>query len=486
MTARSPQLLRGSIEGGRPFRLAELYSPRVEAALTFLFGFLAFMPYPGLPIGNNTSIQPGDFVSLLLVLPCFAVSWKGRPYQMAPLLMIPIALSLFKVALFDGANLELSMKSLIHTAFCGVALVAVQHAAPRNGLRLLTGIAVATIVHVLVGAWQVWGFAHGQFPLAWIYVNPSYLSVQDNIESIVRYVRRPFGLFPEPSAMSSSLSPWALFFLAEGFGLVQLRETVTRGHRILFISAGLGAIWLIIASRSGQSAITLTALLALGVAWALRCRADVRTYLAIFLVFCVGLPLLAWLGANALSERLGAHGVADDSWQSRAASLRVGFWLWADGGFLTWIFGMGPGLSSAAMYRTARLEAVWSVLLPYTYQTGLLGACAVVWTSRSLLRVWRLTRFSTAYALILLVWLVGVTVTTSYGQLIALWVALGWLTVWPSMVAPAGANPTLIPEFPRRFFSGPPVGSPADATDAGGRARHWQGPTPATELRDRT
>lgn len=34
---------------------------------------------------------------------------------------------------------------------------------------------------------------------------------------------------------------------------------------------------------------------------------------------------------------------------------------------------------------------------------------------------------------IALVWLIGITFITSYGQLLPIWVAFGWLVVWPSV-----------------------------------------------------
>jgi hypothetical protein len=48
-----------------------------------------------------------------------------------------------------------------------------------------------------------------------------------------------------------------------------------------------------------------------------------------------------------------------------------------------------------------------------------------------LFRNWRAVAYSGVFAAIFCVWLVGVTVTTSYGSLLPLWVALGCLTVWP-------------------------------------------------------
>jgi hypothetical protein len=73
------------------------------------------------------------------------------------------------------------------------------------------------------------------------------------------------------------------------------------------------------------------------------------------------------------------------------------------------------------------------VLLPYVYQTGLIGLAVVFWVGLYLLRLWRADGYGAVYPLILGVWLVGITITTSYGQLLPLTLALGWITVWPSL-----------------------------------------------------
>jgi membrane-associated protease RseP (regulator of RpoE activity) len=45
-----------------------------------------------------------------------------------------------------------------------------------------------------------------------------------------------------------------------------------------------------------------------------------------------------------------------------------------------------------------------------------------------------------ALAAVLFVGLVGVTITTSYEQLLPLWLALGLLTVWPEVLTPTSLS----------------------------------------------
>jgi hypothetical protein len=144
------------------------------------------------------------------------------------------------------------------------------------------------------------------------------------------------------------------------------------------------------------------------------------------------LPCLFWLTANSLQGRLSEAG-GNGSWDDRAASIAFGFKLLTQGDPLTIVFGLGTGQTAPALWDLAGLDAVWSVTLTYVYETGLLGAAVVGWIGWQLVGVWRATRAKVVFAMLVGVWLVGVTVTTSYQQLLPLWVAFGWLTVWPEV-----------------------------------------------------
>src|SRR5690606_36285655 len=139
----------------------------------------------------------------------------------------------------------------------------------------------ATIVQAAVGLWQMHGFSAGYFPLTPLYINNSFLSVQDYATIIYRYIQRPFGLFPEPSAMSSSLAPWVLLWIACMCNLIQLKQTPARWQRALFGTAAAGGLALIIVSRSGHAAVTLAAALCFLGPWFLRSKATPRSFIAL-------------------------------------------------------------------------------------------------------------------------------------------------------------------------------------------------------------
>ncbi len=446
-----PNPLPGVAVRGRPrvilpthaISTASRAGDKLAALTTCALGFLGFMPYPAINVGNTSAVQIGNILTVLMLVPFAGVLRWRRPLHVFPLLVIPVCAStLWVAATGNSADLSLSLK---FTAAWGVACLTVWAAQlyiPRYSLELLSGIAAAMIVHFVIGMWQFRSFQSDSFPLVELYVNQSFLSVQDNVNTIARYIKRPFGLFPEPSAMSSSLAPWVLLFAAHFFGLVHLKRKPTRRQELLFATAACGALLLIILSRSGHAAVTLAALLGLGLIWAIRIKAKPQTHLLAIAAAAIVLPIVLILAGNMIGDRLGGSSrLGNSSWEDRTNSLLIGFRLLTDGGVGTALFGVGPGHSSPALQELAGLEAVWSVLLGFVYETGLLGIVAVTWIGSTLLRSWRAARCSAAFAAITFVWLVGITLTTSYSQLLPIWIALGWLTVWPSVCSATGFQP---------------------------------------------
>ena len=97
------------------------------------------------------------------------------------------------------------------------------------------------------------------------------------------------------------------------------------------------------------------------------------------------------------------------------------------------------------------LDAVWSVLLNYIYETGLVGFVGVLWVAGYLARVWKSMRVSMVFAAIFGVWFIGVLLTTSYEQLLPIWMALGWLIIWPEICRIP--TPQHLPPPSRRMWS---------------------------------
>lgn len=415
------------------------------ALLAFALGFFAFLPYPAFSIGSSSALQAGNVLAIVACAPILIASWRRRPYWIVPALIAPLIISSVKVAVTGGDNLDLCLKAVIAWGASAVMLLATQLYAPRYALEMLTGAAIATLLHATLGFYQAYCFTQSVFPFAEWYANPSFLSVQENARNIARYTRRPFGYFPEPSAMAASLSPWLIFWAAEVLGLVRLRREPARWQRILFTAATVGGLALIVISQSGHAAITLAALTLLAGLWLLRSKATLKTYLTLAFVFGIVLPAALYFGAESVGERLGGKSaVGNSSWEERSDSLIIGFNLLVGGDGWTVLFGLGTGLSAPMVFDVSRISAVFSVLLSYVYETGVVGGLVLSGIGLYLARVWRHTRFDVTFASIFVVWLVGVTLTTSYQQLLPIWMTLGWLTVWPSLCcAPPSASEPL-------------------------------------------
>jgi hypothetical protein len=448
MTSRSiPSPYVPRIGAANPFQ--SLFPGMYGKIAAFILGFIVFVPYPALSIGSNTGLQLGDVLSVLFALPLLFMSWKGKPYYLFGLIILPLFISGTKAAILLEPGLDTWMKSAVAESIFLMTLLAAQAALPLYFLEILAGIAVAALFHDMVGFWQMYVFVNGgDLPLKFLYVNPSFLDVQEHAKIMIQYEQRPFGLFPEPSSMSSSLSPWVLLWIAELLGLIEFTVRTVRWQRILFATAGLSSLLLIILSRSGHAMVTIAAASLFGLVWIKRARASMRSYLAVVGIIGIILPAMAVLTYLAVGSRVSEFTGTNDSWQDRVQSLVVGFQIWTQNGPLTLLFGTGSGLISEMVVAKSGLEAVFSVLLNYIYENGIPAILVIGWIGTYLARIWRATRFSLVYAGIVFGWIVGITLTTSYHQLLPIWFALGLFTVWPTVVECTPDNRA--PQFPWR------------------------------------
>lgn len=411
-------------------------SPALLAGVT---AFCCMLPYPAFAVGNATALQIGNVCVAAACLPLLWRSWQGQRFHVYLVLLAPLVVSSLAAAMWGSSQASLTLKSTVVWALSLLALPFAQLYGPRFALQMLMGIAVATLLHAVVGIWQIWAFSQDYFPLAGLYINPSFLSVQENAETIARWTKRPFGIFPEPSAMSASLSPWLLIWIALLSGTLKLRQRLTSFHRAVFIAASAGALVLMIASRSGHTAVTVLAALALGALWLARARATPRTFGLVMVAFGVVLPVVLWFAAQSVSDRLGGNRLGNSSWEERASSIVAAGGIFAGGDLRTLLLGFGPGLTSYEVTESRGLEALWSILLSYAFDTGFVGMAALCWLAVLLLKNWLRVRLEPVFALTLMVWVVGITLTTSYEQLLPLWLALGLLTIWPEVFLPAVA-----------------------------------------------
>jgi hypothetical protein len=252
-------------------------------------------------------------------------------------------------------------------------------------------------------------------------------------------VKRPFGLFAEPSAMAACVGPWLVVITSALFAPTGARA---RAKTALLLASLGGGVWLVVASKSGLSAAVIggCALTAVGAAFSWRRRVGARTA-ALIVGAVVAVWSATWLGENA---RARFDVTENESWQARLDSLQLGMSSLA----VTipsrerFLGGVGPGQSYAAVnstelkYQTgADVTAVWSVGLNYALENGLLAIAAmIVLAGCAAWSIWA-SRERLAGLAFGLVWLTGVFVATSYVGQPALWTGLAALLSWRS-VAP--------------------------------------------------
>jgi hypothetical protein len=396
-----------------------------------LFAFLCFMPYPAITVGNYSALQLGNLATIVALFCTSVAIWGRITVGSVFLVIMPRFVSTLKVLVLDNRDASTCMNSTIFWAVTLLTLVAFQAHARRHALAMFTGIAIAMLVHAAIGAYQIYSFSFGVMPLLDLYVNASFMSVQDNAISMARYEQRPFGLFPEPSAMSSSLGPFVILFTAICLDVVKLRQPLGRWHRWLFASASAGALGLIIASQSGHAVPTAAAVGFVLMLWLFQARATIGNYLLIACSLGGVVPIVGYFALNALNARVGGRvSMGNESWEERYTSIVTGFKIWSHGGLSTILLGLGPGLSGEYVKESTNIVAVFSIALTWIYDTGLLGLVALIWVARQLRRTWEESSHDLVYIVMLLNWLLAVTVTTSYGQLLPLWIALGIVSSW--------------------------------------------------------
>src|SRR4051812_35196629 len=139
----------------RPGSRADVLRAPLALCCTAL-GFFCFMPYPALAIGNSSALQIGNVLVLAMGAGALLTSWKGRPFWLFPLLVGPLCVSAAKVALTGQTGLDVCLKALVVWGLSAMTVLAAQLYARQYALQLLTGIAVATLVHVAVGAVQLY------------------------------------------------------------------------------------------------------------------------------------------------------------------------------------------------------------------------------------------------------------------------------------------------------------------------------------------
>jgi hypothetical protein len=416
--------------------------PGWDRAAARLFAFACFFPYPALAIGGSNGLQLSQALALAGA-PLLCVRAPGRPFRALLLIVTPIYLSALANAMLDSVpSAEVLPKESASLTLAVLVLWPAEWLMCRDLLReVLAAACAAIIVHALIGLVQVYSFAQGEFPLLFLYRNPSFKSMEEWHHLYATYIKRPCGLFPEPSAMTASLGAWLV--LLAGLHLDTHRARVLGWRGGLVSAVGLAGGFLLAAlSRSGSTFAIMAAVLAVCVG---KRRGGIRSSGLGKLLTTVSVLLAVALVVGYAASRL-SHGFRDrieSSWGLRGISIQAG--LTSNTDLASLAIGVGPGQSTPIIRRhLAGVPlpedqdelAIFSLTVCYYMETGLVGTLALLGVLGMALRA--IARSSAVRLGLgaLGTWLVGVGATTSYMPLSAIWLFLGAMLCWDRLFPP--------------------------------------------------
>ncbi|NYE94601.1 hypothetical protein FHU41_000822 [Psychromicrobium silvestre] len=248
----------------------------------------------------------------------------------------------------------------------------------------------------------------GTVPWLWIYDVPGYAPVRLLAPTIAAYIRRPFGLFPEPSFMAGSLSIVAV-------ALILTASSLGRKLRLFDWIALALTCWVIAISGSGTAIVSL-----------------------LLIVLCIFLPLMKRLGGIIviiLPPVLFAAGVAAlgvvnqrqnsvnwswvDRWSSITAAAR-----YVVSDVQVFFLGIGRGNSSpyflSGKIRTddlphsTVLPDVYSVLLRLVLENGVLFGLPIIIVMALFVILGDPTKLKILGLSALVIWVVAAGLAISY------------------------------------------------------------------------
>jgi hypothetical protein len=426
---------------------------RLTLLAAFVFVFLGFFPNPAIPISGEMGVQFNQLLALALV----PLIFLRRP-PMLHLMLVVLLLSMIVICGFAGLisstamHADLAVKMFVLIMLALVVMIPAGYYAKRPNLGMITlGASLAILIHALVGLYQIQSFQNSVFPLPWIYNNPSFASTAAVSETYAVYIRRPFGAFPEPSAMGASIGPWLTILL----GLLLRGEfsgSLQRLQRWVTIVAIVLGTFLMFESRSGYTALWLATMLPLLLYYPfVKSRPGWPRIVMVFSGSLLGVAalILSW---NYVNSNLNQGNMSsNDSWSARQQSIVIALTL-PSRDPMHFLFGLGPGQAASYLqagsasdllptwYETTETQdivTIWSVLGTFYLENGL-TALIVIGVILFLVNhaIWRSSARLIGYCTFV-AWILGATIATSYIPLSPIWMCLALLLVWDRLFDPA-------------------------------------------------
>jgi hypothetical protein len=415
---------------------------RTMRILPWLVLFSMFFPYPSLQIGRSSGLQICSV--LCVVYLAFTASRLQPRHVLAYTAMTwPFVVSACVVVIFGWAlDPTIAVKSAVIQAISALPLLVIALIVSEIEISgVIWAVSIAILIQAGVALWQVESFRHGQLPLVGLYDNASFASVKSNAYVITHYVRRPFGLFPEPSAMAACVVPWLAFL---GVSLTRPTLKLTRRLRRYAVAAMLLGTLMVVLSKSGLAAALVAIYLVLG--WPYLRDGLVRVRAGGALVTFIALAAVGLVAFGAVHELRQRHPFHQNlSYQSRSASIEATF---ADVDKRAWaiVVGLGPGQAAlhlnadaqgtvfSGLPQTYVPEGVYSALVRVVVETGyLLGGFALLVIGVMIAKAFRRSPYPFGGWIVLFAWLAAVTAATSYLELAPPWAILGVLVGWEAL-----------------------------------------------------
>ncbi len=407
-----------------------------ERAAAWLFAFSCFFPYPALPIGGSNGLQLSQALTLA-GFPLLFTRAPGRSFLALMLIVTPIYLSALVNSMLDSVpSTDYLPKESVSLTLALLVLWPAEWVMRRDLFReVLAAACAAVAAHALIGLVQIHGFSRGEFPLLFLYRNPSFKSMEEWSRVYAVYIKRPCGLFPEPSAMAASLGAWLVLLAGLLLDPPHARAFTWRRPTLTALAVASGFLLLAL-SRSGSTFAIMGSVLLLcvgkGPSWFRSLGPGKLLTMGLMLLAVVSvLGYAASRLIGGLDERM------DSSWGLRGLSIQAG--LTSNTDLASLAIGVGPGQSTPIIrQRLAWVPlpddqdelAIFSLTVCYYMETGLVGCLAML---AVLVMALRAIVHSSAILLGLSAlgsWLVGVLATTSYMPLSAIWLFLGAMLCW--------------------------------------------------------
>jgi hypothetical protein len=415
--------------------VAETNHSRLKSFIGFFWGFFVLMPFPKVPfVGNTSDFQVTDSMSLIFIILVFirSIQLPRRHAMIWLALIIPAFISLFSIVFGVPRDALLTFRVMAFWLVCTFQVIIAGYVFPREWRATVLGIALALIVQSYGAIIQIFSFNVNEFPMRWMY-GRYYNDISAKIYAT--YTKRPFGFFQEPSAMAAAVGPWVLLLSAWLAGLIGHENLFSRSQKAMIILAVISGIFLIYISLTRYMIFFFIGLLVISLMWLFNNpRSIAVTVLRFLVVVIIGSALFFTLQTSLESRFANANGVRSASISdSRAASIIEGLKYWSNRSSSDFIFGVGMGQSAIMMQTKEGWGAIWSILFAYIVETGIAGI--LMWFGLLLVVFLRVMRSNsrTIGIIFFALWLVGIALSTTYFDLGSIWVALGFIFLWPEM-----------------------------------------------------